>query len=471
MRFFTKLYTLMLVILTVALAFTEYMVVSISIDNSFDDQVEANVKQHQLVKLAIQSGIMSVMRGADVDAATVTSVTEQTADSMNVELALYNMSGKTLIATEAISDDWYKGSRNQGYVDYYVVEEGDRYYLILQSTFTQNSFGMTLETVGDITNVYESADVLRNRCTVVILIAFCVCAVISLAFSVIITHPIKQLTHVSKAFSKGRYEVRATVFPRDEIGDLAKTFNNMADSIEDKISKLELAVRQREDFTAAFAHELKTPMTSIIGYADTLYQKNLPINEARDAAGFILNEGMRLEALSFKLMKLINITKSDFIFEETSMREFMIDVENTVRPLSARKRVPIEFHCDDGYVKIEMDLFKTMILNLIDNAFKSGGANVAVLGWVEGEYYRIAVVDNGRGIPKDELARVTEAFYMVDKARSRKENGAGLGLALCQRIADIHGTNLDIWSRVGQGTAVRLKLKLITDTYEEDDDE
>lgn len=471
MRFFTKLYTLMLVILIVALAFTEYMVVSIGIDNSMDDQVDAGVKQHQLVKLAIQSGIMSVMRGGDVDPDTVTSVATETADSMGVELAVYDMSGNSLARTENVSNEWYEGKNDNGYVDYFVTESDGRYYIVLSSTFSQNRFGMTLQTTGDITGVYESAETLRNRCTNVILVAFCVCAVISMVFSMIITRPIKQLTRVGKAFTAGKYEVRATTFPRDEIGDLAHTFNNMADSIEDKIAELELAVKQREDFTAAFAHELKTPMTSIIGYADTLYQKNLPINEAREAAGFILNEGMRLEALSFKLMKLINITKSDFVFEETNMKMFMEDVESTITPLSARKGVPIEFHCEDGYVKVEMDLFKTMILNLIDNAFKSGGANVAVLGWVENGYYRIAVVDNGRGIPKEELSRVTEAFYMVDKARSRKEHGAGLGLALCQRVAGIHGTTLDIWSRVGQGTAVRLKLPLMADNFEEDDDE
>ena len=83
----------------------------------------------------------------------------------------------------------------------------------------------------------------------------------------------------------------------------------------------------------------------------------------------------------------------------------------------------------------------------------------------------IAIVDHGRGIPKEELRRVTEAFYMVDKARSRKEHGAGLGLALCERIAQIHKTRLDIRSREGQGTAVRIKLRLEDDIRDDEDDE
>ncbi|MBO4242179.1 MAG: ATP-binding protein, partial [Clostridiales bacterium] len=100
------------------------------------------------------------------------------------------------------------------------------------------------------------------------------------------------------------------------------------------------------------------------------------------------------------------------------------------------------------------------ILNLIDNAMKSGSDTVAVLSQAKGDEYMIAIVDHGRGIPEKELRRVTEAFYMVDKARSRKQHGAGLGLALCQKIAEIHGTRLDIRSREGQGTAIRIKLKL-----------
>ena len=90
----------------------------------------------------------------------------------------------------------------------------------------------------------------------------------------------------------------------------------MADSITEKMDALELAVRQREDFVASFAHEIKTPMTSIIGYADMLYQKEMKPQEVQEAAGYILNEGMRMEALSFKLLELITLERQEFLLEE-----------------------------------------------------------------------------------------------------------------------------------------------------------
>jgi signal transduction histidine kinase len=234
----------------------------------------------------------------------------------------------------------------------------------------------------------------------------------------------------------------------------------MADTIQDKIAALELAVEQREDFVANFAHELKTPMTSIIGYADTLYQKQLPADRVQEAAGYILNESLRLEALSFKLLELITLEKQTFLLEEMELTPFFQDMQESIRTPAAQRGVEVRFRWDDGYVRTEYDLFKTMLLNLLDNGLKSGGTLVTVTGRCQENGYLIAVTDNGRGIPAVELKRITEAFYMVDKSRSRKEHGAGLGLALCQRIAAIHGADLTFESLEGMGTTVEVLLPM-----------
>lgn len=264
----------------------------------------------------------------------------------------------------------------------------------------------------------------------------------------------------SRAFAAGNYHRRIKTQARDEIGDLTRSFNQMADTIQDKIGELELAVRQREDFVAAFAHELKTPMTSIIGYADTIYQKRLPPEQVHEAAGYILNEGMRLESLSFKLMELITLDRQDFLLEEMDLGELLRDVEETAFPAALKRKVRLSVTRAPGYARVEYDLFKTLLLNLLDNAFKSGGNQVWLTGEVREDRYRIRIRDNGRGIPADQVQRITEAFYMVDKSRSRREHGAGLGLALCARIAAIHGTELHYDSAEGEGTTVTVELAL-----------
>ena len=124
----------------------------------------------------------------------------------------------------------------------------------------------------------------------------------------------------------------------------------------------------------------------------------------------------------------------------------------------AEKDVTITYDCDSAYINIEYDLIKTVLTNLIDNALKSNTDRIEVSGKVTGEGYTFSVRDYGMGIPEEDLKKVTEAFYMVDKSRSRKAHGAGIGLALCDRIVKLHDSSLDIQSRLGEGTTVRFTL-------------
>jgi signal transduction histidine kinase len=189
-----------------------------------------------------------------------------------------------------------------------------------------------------------------------------------------------------------------------------------------------------------------------------LYQKDLPPEKVKDAAWYVLSEGLRLEALSLKLMDLIVLNRQDFTLEEMRADELLQHIAGSLKPVLADKNVTLSLDVSAETVMVEYDLFKTLFLNLIDNAIKAGGDKIEVIGKTDGERYSIYIADNGRGIPQSELTRITEAFYMVDKSRSRKQHGAGLGLALADRIARIHGNALEFVSREGAGTAVRIIL-------------
>lgn len=473
MKFFSKLYFSMLILITLALAVTEYFIVALSLDSSVSTQVDTALNSHQLVKYAIQSDMYSsqLVRNNHLNHSRLKSIGLSASESMNVPLILAEYpSGVPILNTIKLTLPEFDPQESR--IEYLTqVSADDRKLVMSASILSQGDKKYLLVTQTDITPEFEHVQEMAKNCAWVFLGVTAVGIVYALIFSVFITKPIKELTTVGVGFTEGDYSGRVKVRSHDEIGELAVVYNQMADSIQEKISDLELAVKQREDFTAAFAHELKTPMTSIIGYADTLYQKDLSEYEARQAAGFIVNEGMRLESLSFKLLELMTLRKDDFMLEEIQMSDFLKDIEDTIRPAAARKGIKTFFDYEPGYARIEIDLFKTLILNLIDNAMKSGTSDVAVIAQSKGNEYMIAIVDHGRGIPKEELRRVTEAFYMVDKARSRKEHGAGLGLALCERIAQIHKTRLDIRSREGQGTAVRIKLRLEDNIRDDEDDE
>lgn len=284
---------------------------------------------------------------------------------------------------------------------------------------------------------------------------------LSLIVSHLILRPLGRVSAAARRMADGELGQRVPVAGGDELGRLSADFNAMARRLEEQMEELAAAARRQEDFTGSFAHEIKTPLTSIIGYADLLLSRDNTPEQVRESAGYIFQEGRRLEALSGKLMELIVLDRQDFPLRPVSMRAFLEDAGNALRPAFEQAGLRLDIGAEEAPVFLEPDLMKTVCLNLLDNARKAtppGGA-VTLTGQAEGNGYRIEVTDTGTGIPAEELGRVTEPFYMVDKSRARAQGGAGLGLALCRRIVDLHGGTLEFESVTGRGTTARVHLR------------
>ena len=237
--------------------------------------------------------------------------------------------------------------------------------------------------------------------------------------------------------------------------------------LRDEMKNLAEAAERREEFIASFAHELKTPLTAIIGYADMLRSREMTPKNRFTAAGYIFSEGKRLESLSLKLMEIIVSGKQGIERRRFDAPYFIREVAAVTVPSLANDGMTLDMRWEPGEVWIEPDLFKTLMINLIDNARKASrrGQTVELFGKNAEGGYAFYVRDHGRGMKKEDLSRITEPFYMIDKSRSRAQNGAGLGLALCQRIAELHGTKLEFESEPGKGTTVRVLLRG-EDSYE-----
>lgn len=231
--------------------------------------------------------------------------------------------------------------------------------------------------------------------------------------------------------------------------------------LERSIDDLQNVAGRREEFIASFAHELKTPLTAIIGYADMLRSKEMNPKARFTAAGYIFSEGKRLEALSLKLMDIIVAGKQGFERKRYEVGYFIRGIAAVTVPSLSREGMTLDMRWEPGEILIEPDLFKTLMINLVDNARKASkhGDVIELFGKVEDGGYALYVRDHGSGMKKEELSKITEPFYMIDKSRSRAQNGAGLGLALCQRIAELHGTKLEYESELGKGTTVRILLE------------
>lgn len=322
----------------------------------------------------------------------------------------------------------------------------------------QNEIEAYLVTGRDVSEMVNSQNNMISYFQKIYFLIICLGFPVIFLLSSLLVRSINKVSKGAKRIAEGRYAERLEVSSKDEIGELAANFNHMAENIEENIAALSSQAQQKEDFAANFAHELKTPLTSVIGYADMLYQKDLPRNQVKNAAECILNEGMRLETLSLKLMDLFVMDKQVFSLEEMSVREIFENLKQGIEPVCGNCGVRLHMEMASGRIQVDYDLFKSVILNLVDNSIKADCKDIWITGKAKGSIYRICLEDNGKGIPTEELGRITEAFYMVDKSRARKQHGAGLGMALVSKVIDIHGARMKIESDGKTGTKITLSF-------------
>lgn len=318
-----------------------------------------------------------------------------------------------------------------------------------------------LETLRDVEAVYRARSEL-NRVFRWMLVAIAVVGALAAAIlSRWLTRSLIELAKTARSITDGDLACRAVVHGSDEFGQLAADFNTMTEQLEETIHALEEAMGRQEAFMAAFAHEMRTPMTSIIGYADLLRSAQLPDDARARAANYIFTEGRRLESLSNKLLDLIVLKKQDFEKKNCVMARLVAQVGGLMDRTLRASGVSLHCQVDESILKIEPDLFKTLILNLLENARKAmpeGGYIELRAGMYEG-VWRMTIRDTGCGIPAEAIAHLTDAFYRVDKSRARAQGGVGLGLRLCSEIVNLHGGRMSFDSREGEGTVVTITIQ------------
>lgn len=326
----------------------------------------------------------------------------------------------------------------------------------VQATYASSlQGGLQLATAYDLTDLYRGRDAALRRFLLLEAAVLAAGAAVTAVFARRMTRPLRTLTTASTEIADGDYARRTGLHTGDEIETLSSSFDKMADAVQEKITALQADVRQREDFMGAFAHELKTPMTSIIGYADMLRTIQASPAEQYEAAGAIYHEGRRLEALSGKLLALLGLGEETITLQPTALAALWPRLQ------AACPGVPLQLPACDAAVQADADLLLDLLCNLVGNAVKASepGQPVEVRAADNGDTVTLTVADHGCGIPQSEISRVTEPFYMVDKSRARKQGGSGLGLALCKRIAEVHGSDLHIESTPGEGTRVSVILR------------
>lgn len=317
--------------------------------------------------------------------------------------------------------------------------------------------GLRLVTAYDLTGLYRDRDAALTRFLLLEAAVLAAAAAVTALLAARLTRPLAVLTDAGQQIAAGDYARRTALHTGDEIETLSASFDKMADAVQEKIADLEADVQKREDFVGAFTHELKTPMTSILGFADILRSGEVSPATRRTAADYIYHESKRLEALSGNLLALMGLEQQPPQLEAVPLGRVLQSLRRALPQGSPVPTLPRS----DAVVLAQPELLCDMLYNLIQNARKATPADgkVEVLLDETPTRLTIRVQDTGCGIPPQELARITEPFYMVDKSRAREQGGSGMGLALCARIAALHGTTLQFASVPSQGTTVSFCLQ------------
>lgn len=454
MKIFARLYTGIVLILVFVLIVSGLIIVNTSLNKNIEHEINNGLERHGIVQSLLESNIIIATRSNPAIPEVIQKAARNTKTGEGPQLVVL-MNGESVYGDIDFYSDY--GDLGEGSVRYNIKTVNGRSYFECGSVFTMRDVRYTCITSSDISRVISENNSLRHSYRLIYIVMLVAGAAFALAFSLYITKPVRRLSEATKAISEGDYSHRVDTVTNDELGQLTKAYNSMAGTIEEKIGDLEKSVRSKEDFIAAFAHETKTPITGIIGYADLIYQGKLSGSEVKDAAGVIMSEGERLKLLSNKLLELTELSRGEsaLMKEEISASDLENDLTGLLKIDADKRDCVIAYEIEDGYFWADYDLIRSVLINLIENSMKAGAKHITVKG-VQGEReaFTFKVKDDGMGIPADKVSRVKEAFYMVDKSRSRAEHGAGLGLSLCDRIVRLHGGTMDIESEEGKGTEI-----------------
>lgn len=480
MKFSIKLVLSTMIVLALALGLSGFYFVNYVFETSLDREVGQALDESSILSFAFETAALNVPLKYSV---LPDSVVEEIASKLEMggqgggRLLRIADEEKNILYTSGgfSADEGLLLQTDQHTKSYRVIRAQDSFYVHTCVSVNALNRILYLETMKDVTGVFTERALgfsLYRKVTVVILLT---AMVIMLFIASLLTKPIRLLTRATREMAAGDYTYRARQISRDELGQLTGDFNRMANALEENICKLEEEIEAREEFMGAFAHELKTPLTAIIGYADMLRSHKLDEEKSIMSANYIYTEGKRLEAMSFRLLDIIVAKQDEANLQETSVGELFAYLREM---FAEKKETDIRFVCEEAMVWMEANLIKTVLVNLIDNACKASeiggcadgavserpgaGSDMAgvveVTGKVVDGGYRIAVKDYGIGIPEAEQNKIVKAFYMVDKSRARSKNGSGLGLALCAEFLKIHHSELRIESKEGEGSCFSFLL-------------
>jgi signal transduction histidine kinase len=283
---------------------------------------------------------------------------------------------------------------------------------------------------------------------------FAVALLLAILLSRTLTHPIRELTSATRALAGGDFSPQVPVRSHDELGELADSFNRMS-------AELGRSLQLRRQMTADIAHELRTPLSLILGHAEAVHDGVLPASP--ETFEIIRDEATRLEHLveDLRTLSLADAGELTFSPQEVQPETLLREVASMYRYRAQQQSITLEeqIEADLPAVSVDPGRMAQVLTNVLDNAFRHtpGGGKIVLRAKRAQGGVELSVSDNGPGVQPEELSRLFDRFYRADPSRHR-DGGSGLGLAIARSIVEMHGGQISASGAPGRGLAISIHL-------------
>ncbi len=317
------------------------------------------------------------------------------------------------------------------------TREGMRYFAVKTANNLITRLAVPISSLVETRNELRST--LFFAAAVALLIAFTLGGFLARTLS----RRLQRIRGIAEQVGRGDYDLPHTAHSNDEFGVLSRALTISAE-------KLNHVDAMRREFLANAAHELRTPVTSIRGYADTLLNSDLEPEMRKDFTKTIQRNALRISALVDELLQLQSLENRDTVDRNTvpvSIDAVLENVMATVRTLATEKGATLaKSDVGDLQALADVDELEQVVQNLVANAIKYGGETpkISLSAKKEAEWVTLRIADNGPGIPEDAMPRIFERFFRVDHGRARREGGNGLGLAIVKELTEAMGGTVTV---------------------------
>ncbi len=437
-------------LLFIVILFTTVSTISVyMINNQMNMLKERSTREYQTISASLARDMASMLGRSDdesLQSITVNSLVNAYASFYRdhyIEIALTNLP---------------ESNNRSADIETSFAEQDGKHFIYISGVLPSPFENYRLDAYFDITDNLASIENIQHM-LLFIFIMFSIIA--AFALHIILTKifdPLGIVARASKKIAGGEYSERISIKGKNELSAVAEDFNTMAEEIEKQIVILEDEATGKQQFVDNFAHEIRTPLTSVYGYAEYMQKAHLKEDELIEATQYIMDEAKHMKQIANSLLELATLRNFTPKKATIPIPKLFEDIRQTMKKTLDEQKIMLVCHTNVDFLEGQEDLLKSLLLNLCFNALKACPYEgvIHMEAMKEDERIFLSVSDNGCGIPKESIEKVTEPFYRVDKARGREEGSAGLGLTLCRQISQVHGAEMMIESEDGVGTKVAI---------------